>query len=42
LTLSPTAVRVHIASAVRKLGVGSRAEAIELFTRSAAIGGAAG
>ncbi|HET7138330.1 MAG TPA: response regulator transcription factor [Gaiellaceae bacterium] len=38
LTLSPTAVRVHIASAVRKLGVESRSEAIELFTRSAAVG----
>jgi DNA-binding NarL/FixJ family response regulator len=34
LTLSPTAIRVHIAAVVRKLGVESRAEAIELFTRS--------
>jgi DNA-binding NarL/FixJ family response regulator len=34
LTLSPTAVRVHIAGVVRKLGVESRAEAIELFTRA--------
>jgi DNA-binding NarL/FixJ family response regulator len=33
LTLSSTAVRVHIAAIVRKLGVESRAEAIELFTR---------
>jgi DNA-binding NarL/FixJ family response regulator len=33
LTLSPTAVRVHIAAAVRKLDVESRAEAIELFQR---------
>jgi len=33
LTLSPTAVRVHIAAAVRKLGVLSRADAIELFRR---------
>jgi DNA-binding NarL/FixJ family response regulator len=33
LTLSPTAIRVHIAAVVRKLGVESRAEAIELFTR---------
>ena len=35
LTLSPTAIRVHIAAVVRKLGVESRTEAIELFTRSA-------
>ena len=41
LTLSPTAVRVHIASTVRKLGVESRAEAIELFTRSDGLGDAA-
>jgi DNA-binding NarL/FixJ family response regulator len=41
LTLSPTAVRVHIASAVRKLGVESRAEAIELFTRPDVLGHAA-
>ena len=34
LTLSPTAIRVHIAAVVRKLGVESRTEAIELFTRS--------
>jgi DNA-binding NarL/FixJ family response regulator len=34
LTLSPTAVRVHIASVVRKLGVGGRAEAVRLFTRT--------
>jgi DNA-binding NarL/FixJ family response regulator len=34
LTLSATAVRVHIAAAVRKLGVASRAEAVALFTRS--------
>lgn len=34
LTLSPTAIRVHIAAVVRKLGVESRAEAIELFMRS--------
>jgi DNA-binding NarL/FixJ family response regulator len=33
LTVSPTAIRVHIAAVVRKLGVDSRAEAIELFTR---------
>lgn len=33
LTLSPTAIRVHIAAVVRKLGVESRAEAIELFMR---------
>jgi DNA-binding NarL/FixJ family response regulator len=38
LTLSSTAVRVHIASAVRKLGVESRAEAIDLFTRSGRVG----
>ena len=31
LTLSPTAIRVHIAAVVRKLGVESRTEAIELF-----------
>lgn len=34
LTLSPTAIRVHIAAVVRKLGVESRAEAIELFMRA--------
>jgi DNA-binding NarL/FixJ family response regulator len=34
LTLSATAIRVHIAAVVRKLGVESRTEAIELFTRS--------
>jgi len=34
LTLSPTAIRVHIAAVVRKLGVDSRTEAIELFMRS--------
>ena len=34
LTLSPTAIRVHIAAVVRKLGVESRAAAIELFTRT--------
>lgn len=34
LTLSPTAIRVHIAAVVRKLGVESRAEAIDLFMRS--------
>jgi DNA-binding NarL/FixJ family response regulator len=33
LTLSPTAVRVHIAAAVRKLEVGSRGQAIEVFSR---------
>ena len=33
LTLSPTAIRVHIAAVVRKLGVESRTEAIELFMR---------
>ena len=37
LTLSPTAIRVHIAAVVRKLGVESRTEAIELFTRSASL-----
>jgi DNA-binding NarL/FixJ family response regulator len=37
LTLSPTAVRVHIAAVVRKLGVESRSQAIELFTRSADV-----
>jgi DNA-binding NarL/FixJ family response regulator len=41
LTLSATAVRVHIAGAVRKLGVESRAEAIGLFTRSGHLGCAA-
>jgi DNA-binding NarL/FixJ family response regulator len=41
LTLSSTAIRVHIASAVRKLGDASRAEAIALFTRPAELGGAA-
>jgi DNA-binding NarL/FixJ family response regulator len=35
LTLSPTAIRVHIAAVVRKLGVESRTEAIELFMRPA-------
>jgi DNA-binding NarL/FixJ family response regulator len=35
LTLSPTAIRVHIAAVVRKLGVESRTEAIELFLRPA-------
>lgn len=40
LTLSATAVRVHIASVVRKLGVESRAEAVELFTRAGQLGGA--
>ncbi len=34
LTLSTTAVRVHIASAVRKLGVRTRSEAIEQFRRA--------
>jgi len=34
LTLSPTAIRVHIAAVVRKLGGDSRTEAIELFMRS--------
>jgi DNA-binding NarL/FixJ family response regulator len=34
LTLSPTAIRVHIAAVVRKLGVESRTDAIELFVRS--------
>ena len=34
LTLSPTAIRVHIAAVVRKLGVDSRTDAIELFMRS--------
>jgi DNA-binding NarL/FixJ family response regulator len=34
LTLSPTAIRVHIAAVVRKLGVESRTEAIELFVRT--------
>jgi DNA-binding NarL/FixJ family response regulator len=38
LTLSPTAVRVHIAAVVRKLGVESRSQAIELFTRSDDVG----
>jgi DNA-binding NarL/FixJ family response regulator len=37
LVLSPTAVRVHIAAVVRKLGVDSRAEAIELFTRTESL-----
>jgi DNA-binding NarL/FixJ family response regulator len=41
LTLSPTAVRVHIAGVVRKLGVESRAGAIELLTRSNELGGEA-
>ena len=35
LTLSSTAIRVHIAAVVRKLGVESRTEAIELFMRAA-------
>jgi DNA-binding NarL/FixJ family response regulator len=39
LTLSATAIRVHIAAVVRKLGVESRAEAIELFTRSESAAG---
>ena len=34
LTLSTTAIRVHIASVVRKLGVESRTEAIDLFMRA--------
>lgn len=33
LVISPTAVRVHIASIVRKLGVRDRAAAVELFRR---------
>jgi DNA-binding NarL/FixJ family response regulator len=33
LVISPTAVRVHIASIVRKLGVPNRAAAVELFRR---------
>jgi DNA-binding NarL/FixJ family response regulator len=33
LTLSPTAVRVHIAAVVRKLGVESRAEAVSVLAR---------
>jgi DNA-binding NarL/FixJ family response regulator len=36
LTLSPTAVRVHIAAAVRKLELGSREQAIEVFRRMGA------
>ena len=40
LTLSPTAVRVHIAAIVRKLGVESRAAAIALVTRSGELGSA--
>jgi DNA-binding NarL/FixJ family response regulator len=39
LTLSATAVRVHIAAVVRKLGVESRAQAIEVFTRAEELGG---
>jgi DNA-binding NarL/FixJ family response regulator len=38
LTLSPTAVRVHIAAIVRKLGVESRAAAIELLTGPGEVG----
>jgi DNA-binding NarL/FixJ family response regulator len=34
LTLSPTAVRVHIAAAVRKLDAGSREQAIDAFRRT--------
>jgi DNA-binding NarL/FixJ family response regulator len=33
LVISPTAVRVHIASVVRKLGVPDRAAAVKLFQR---------
>jgi DNA-binding NarL/FixJ family response regulator len=40
LTLSPTAIRVHIAAVVRKLGVESRSEAIDLFMRSGDAAGA--
>ncbi len=36
LTLSPTAVRVHISAAVRKLGVEDRVQAIELLHRGRA------
>ena len=39
LTLSPTAVRVHIAAVVRKLGVTSRAEAIGMLDRRIAASG---
>lgn len=39
LTLSPTAVRVHIAAVVRKLGVASRAEAVRLLDRRIAAPG---
>ena len=39
LTLSPTAVRVHIAAVVRKLGVASRAEAVRLLDRRVAAPG---
>ncbi len=34
LVLSPSAVRVHIASIVRKLGVSGRAAAVDLFRRN--------
>lgn len=37
LSLSRSAVRVHTAAVVRKLGVGSRAEAVELFRRRSEI-----
>ena len=35
LSLSPTAIRVHIASVVKKLGARDRAEALQTFARSA-------
>jgi DNA-binding NarL/FixJ family response regulator len=35
LSLSPTAIRVHTASVVKKLGVRDRAEAVQSFARSA-------
>jgi DNA-binding NarL/FixJ family response regulator len=35
LSLSPTAIRVHTASVVKKLGARDRAEALETFARSA-------
>jgi DNA-binding NarL/FixJ family response regulator len=38
LTLSPTAVRVHIAAVVRKLGVQSRAEAVGVLARRTLAG----